>query len=196
MSFDAVTKFEDKIGSYFAAPYAIATDCCTHAIELCLRYEQPYQVTFPTHTYISVPFLGHKLGLKWQWKEEKWVDYYRIGGTNILDAAVLWRAGGYIPGTHMCLSFQFQKHLNIGKGGMILTDDKDAFEAFSEMVYDGRERDKPWREQNIKHFGYHYYMTPEAAQIGLDKLPEAVKRVPRIWTDLDYPDLRNMDVFK
>ena len=56
--------------------------------------------------------------------------------------------------------------------------------------------DKPWREQNIKHFGYHYYMTPEAAQIGLDKLPEAVKRVPRIWTDLDYPDLRNMDVFK
>ena len=39
-------------------------------------------------------------------------------------------------------------------------------------------------------------MTPEAAQIGLDKLPEAVKRVPRIWTDLDYPDLRNMDVFK
>ena len=34
----------------------------------------------------------------------------------------------------MCLSFQFQKHLNIGKGGMILTDDKDAFEAFSEMV--------------------------------------------------------------
>jgi len=65
MSFDAVTKFEDKIGSYFAAPYAVATDCCTHAIELCLRYEQPYQVTFPTHTYISVPFLGHKLGLQW-----------------------------------------------------------------------------------------------------------------------------------
>ena len=53
MSFDAVTKFEDKIGSYFAAPYAVATDCCTHAIELCLRYEQPYQGNFSyTHLHL------------------------------------------------------------------------------------------------------------------------------------------------
>ena len=44
---------------------------------------------------------------------------------------------------------------------MILTDNKEAFELMSEMVYDGRNsREIPWREQNIKTVGYHYYMTP------------------------------------
>ena len=39
-------------------------------------------------------------------------------------------------------------------------------------------------------------MTPEAAEIGLDKFEQAVLDTPKIWTDLDYPDLRTMDVFK
>ena len=30
----------------------------------------------------------------------------------------------YIPGSFMCLSFHIKKHLKIGKGGMILTDNK------------------------------------------------------------------------
>jgi dTDP-4-amino-4,6-dideoxygalactose transaminase len=197
MGFELVTKLEDKVASFFGAPYAIATDSCTHGVELCLRYEQPYEVTFPTHTYPSVPFLGEKLGLRWEFREEEWVDYYQIGNTNVYDAAVLWKMGGYIPGTHMCLSFQYQKHLKIGRGGMILTDNKEAYEMLSEMVYDGRNsRDIPWRQQNIKTVGYHYYMTPEAAQIGLDQFEEAVLKTPKIWTDLDYPDLRTMDVFK
>ena len=197
MGFELVTKLEDKVASFFGAPYAIATDSCTHAVELCLRYEQPYSVTFPTHTYPSIPFLAEKLGLKWKFREEEWVDYYQIGNTNVYDAAVLWKMGGYIPSTHMCLSFQFQKHLKIGRGGMILTDDQAAFEMLSEMVYDGRNsRTIPWREQNIKTVGYHYYMTPEAAQIGLDKFEQAILDTPKIWTDRDYPDLRTMDVFK
>ena len=197
MGFELVTKLEDKVASFFGAPYAVATDSCTHAVELCLRYEQPYEVTFPTHTYPSVPFLGEKLGLRWEYREEEWVDYYQIGNTNVYDSAVLWKMGGYIPSTHMCLSFQYQKHLKIGRGGMILTDNKEAYEMLSEMVYDGRNsRDIPWSQQNIKTVGYHYYMTPEAAQIGLDQFEEAVLKTPKIWTDLDYPDLRTMDVFK
>jgi hypothetical protein len=27
----------------------------------------------------------------------------------------------------------------------------------------------PWRDQDIESYGYHYYMTPETAQLGLDK---------------------------
>ena len=67
-----------------------------------------------------------KLGIEWDWKDEKWQNYYYIGNTNIIDAAVYWKENCYIPNSFMCLSFQFQKHLNIGKGGMILTDDKNA----------------------------------------------------------------------
>jgi len=39
MSFQAVTDFENKIAKYFGAPYGVAVDCCTHAIELCLRFK-------------------------------------------------------------------------------------------------------------------------------------------------------------
>ena len=64
------------------------------------------------------------------------------------------------------------------------------------MSYDGRLPDIPWREQNIESYGYHYYMTPETAQLGLDKLDEAIKTKPKQWVVTDWPDLTKMDVFK
>ena len=64
------------------------------------------------------------------------------------------------------------------------------------MSYDGREPNIPWRTQNISTVGYHYYMTPETAELGLEKLPNAIKTVPRQWVIEDWPDLRNMEVFK
>ena len=196
MSFTAVAEFENEIASYYGSSYAVAVDCCTHAIELCLRYTNPSSVTFPNRTYISIPSLGHKLGIDWDWNVAEWVDYYTIGNTNIVDAAVLWREGSYVSGTLMCLSFQFQKHLSLGRGGMILTDCKESAETLKKMSYDGREPDKPWRDQNISSMGYHYYMAPETAQNGLDKLEEAKARTPRQWAWKDWPDLEKMDVFK
>ena len=96
----------------------------------------------------------------------------------------------------MCLSFQFQKHLSLGRGGMILTDDKDVRDELKKMTYDGRVPDVPWREQNISTIGYHYYMAPETAMLGLEKLPEAIKTKPREWVITDWPDLTQMEIFK
>jgi len=196
MSFSTVKEFEEKIADFYGAPYAVAVDCCTHAIELCLRYTNPSYVTFPNRTYISIPFLGDKLGIEWGWNISEWEDTYTIGGTNIVDAAVRWREGSYVAGSLMCLSFQFQKHLNLGRGGMILTDNKEDALVLKRMSYDGRLPDKPWRDQNISSMGYHYYMTPEIAQLGLDKFEEAKIRKPRQWEWEEWPDLRNMEVFK
>ena len=196
MNFKFVEEFEVAIANFFRAPYSIAVDSCTHALELCLRYTKPEKISIPTRTYLSVAFLGNKLGINWEWKEENWKDYYFLGYTNIIDAAVLWKKNSYIPETFMCLSFQFQKHLNIGRGGMILTDDYESAKILKKMSHDGREPDMPWRKQNINLFGYHYYMTPEIAKIGLEKLPEAINKKPRQWKITDWPDLRNMDVFK
>ena len=64
------------------------------------------------------------------------------------------------------------------------------------MSYDGRNPNTPWKEQDIQNIGYHYYMTPETAQLGLDRLPDAEIRKTKKWTSQDYPDLRNMTVFK
>ena len=171
-------------------------DCCTHGIELCLRYTKTDYFTVPNRTYLSIPLLAQKLGISWDWKIENWSNYYCLGGTNIYDAAVLWKKDSYIDGTFMCISFQFRKHLNLDRGGMILTDDKTARDQLKRMSYDGRSPDIPWKEQNITMMGYHYYMTPETAQRGLEKLPSAINKVPKKWVVEDWPDLCEMDIFK
>lgn len=196
MSFSVITDFEQEIANFFGAPHAVAIDCCTHGIELCLRYQNIKHYTVPKHTYLSVPFLANKLNISFDWRDENWEDYYYLGGTNIIDAAVLWKEDSYIPNTFMCLSFQFRKHLSLGRGGMILTDDKNAALDLKKMSYDGRIPNIPWREQNIKSIGYHYYMTPETAEKGLVKLPEAIKTPPKKWVLDDWPDLTKMDIFK
>ena len=196
MSFDLVGKFEEEVAKFFEAPYAVAVDCCTHAIELCLRYADIESMTIPTRTYISIPLLANKLNISLKWKEEEWSDFYYIDDTNIIDAAVFWKKGGYIQNTFMCLSFQYRKHLNIGRGGMILTDNEKAYRHLKKMSYDGRTRAKPWREQNIDTIGYHYYMTPETAKRGLEKLSAAIASEPKKWAVTDWPDLTKMEIFK
>ena len=196
MSFKVIEEFENAIAQYYGSPYAVSVDSCTHSIELCLRYKKIEKIVIPNHTYLSIAFLAQKIGIDLEWKDENWVDYYYLGGTNIIDAAVLWRRNSYIPETLMCLSFQYQKHLSLGRGGMILLDDKKACQELKLMSYDGRNPHISWREQNIKSNGYHYYMTPETAQLGLDKLPEAIKTKPRKWSIEDWPNLQKMDVFK
>lgn len=195
--FNIVQKFEEKVAKFFGSPYAVATDCCTHAIELCLRYEKYDNIKIPEHTYISIPFTAEKLNLKWFWeKDYNWHDYYCIGNTNIIDAAVFWKMNGYVPNTYMCLSFQYKKHLNLGKGGMILLDNYEAYNELKKMVYDGREMNKPWGEQNIKIVGYHYYMTPEVAETGIHRFEEVSSKEAKKWSYNNYPFLPNMDVFK
>ena len=79
---------------------------------------------------------------------------------------------------------------------MILTDKENIRDDLKRMSYDGRDPNIPWRNQNISTIGYHYYMTPETAQLGLDKLPEAIKTKPRKWVIEDWPNLQKMDIFK
>ena len=182
MSFDTVNKFESAIAKYFGAPYGIAVDCCTHGIELCLRYKNVSHMVSPYRTYVSIPLLSKKLNIELEWQDIEWEEYYYIT-PHIIDGAVLWKPDSYIPGTFINISFQFQKHLNLGRGGVILTDDKIAATTLKKMSYDGRLRDKPWRDQDIDVIGYHYYMTPETAQLGLEKLPEAINTEPKKMAD-------------
>ena len=141
--------------------------------------------------------LSYKIGIELTWRDEAWEDYYTLNydDRKIIDAAVLWRENSYIPNSFMCLSFQYQKQLSLGRGGMILCDNKEDAEILKKMSYDGRLPNIPWRDQNIDTIGYHYYMTPETAQKGLDKLSDAIKNEPRKWKYTDWPDLTGMSVF-
>lgn len=190
-----VEEFEEKIAEFFGASHCVAVDSCTHAIELCLLMKGADYIVVPKRTYLSVPMLAQKLKIALIWHDERWQDYYNVH-KNIFDAAVLWRRDSYIPGTLMCISFQFQKHLSLGRCGCVLLDNPFEADMLKHLRHDGREPGTPWRDQNIAMQGSHYYITEEMAQLGLEKLPEAIATEPRKWVLEDWPDLTQMEVFK
>lgn len=194
--FEIISEFEDRIAQFYGSSYAVSTDSCTHAIELCLRRQKSNDVSCPTQTYVGIPMTFEKLGLRWSWNDQSWQDYYYIGGTNIVDAAVYWKRDGYIDSTLMCLSFQFQKHLSLVRGGAILTNDHDEYVALKKLSFDGRYGDSPWVDQDITSLGYHYYMPIETAKLGLEKIDTAISTIPRKWSHLDYPYLPDFSVFQ
>lgn len=192
-----VAEFERQIAEFFGAPFAVATDSCTHGLELCLRYKKVKLISVPRRTYVSVPMLSAKLNIPLRWDDYNWRGSYFIAIMDrIIDAAVLWRRDSYLDNSFMCLSFQYQKHLSLGRGGMILCPDKESADTLRKMAYDGRLPGIPWREQDIDTMGYHYYMTPDTALLGLQKLPEAIATEPRKWDINDWPDVSKFKVFQ
>jgi dTDP-4-amino-4,6-dideoxygalactose transaminase len=194
MDFNTVEIFEKEIASFFGSPYAVAVDSCTHGIEICLRHLKSEKITVPVRTYISIPFLANKIGINMEWSYSKWKDYYFLT-EEIADAAVLWKRNSYIKDKFMCISFQYQKHLSLGRGGAILCPDLKSYKELKKISYDGRVPNIPWRDQNIKTIGYHYYMTPETAQLGLNKIEGAKIKQPRDWKYEDWPDISRFEIF-
>ena len=202
-SWKVVDHFERLVAEYFGAPYAVATDCCTHALELSIRIcNQPSNVTLPRHTYMSVPMMLEKLGINYQLDNIQWNQYYQIDPLPVIDAAVCWERGSYVSGTMMCLSFQFKKHLSIGRGGMILLDDYEKYLRLQRLVRDGKERSLSQFDSDITEIGYHYYMTPEDAARGIHLFYQ-LKDVPLRPASMlapqghnDYKDLIDYTFFK
>lgn len=192
--FDIVNNFEQVLAGFFSSKYAVLTDCCTHAIELCLRL-YPDKVCLPKHTYMSVPMTAMKLGLPLSFSNIEWTDYYPVTD-KIYDAAVLWRQNSYIPGTMMCISFQHKKHINIGKGGCILLDNEQDYHRLKKMRYDGRDLSIPHHDDNVGEVGYHYYMTPEDALRGIEIFNKKSHIASKQWSNKDYIDLTTLKVFK
>ncbi len=192
--FEKIKQFEDALAEFTGAPYAIMTDCCTHAIELCLRHDRVREVVMTPWTYLSIPMTMHKLGIKYYYKEEEWTGEYRFHGTRIWDSARRLEKGMYRSGQMQCLSFGHDKPLHIGRGGAILLDDKAAYDAIICMRYDGRDLNiKPWVEQREFRVGYHYKPTPEEASQGIALL-EGLKEYCPTPRHVDYPDLRTITI--
>ena len=189
MSFDAILKFERAIGALTGAPFVVMTDCCTHALELCFRYEKPTNVAFTAYTYISIPMLMRKLDVPHRYVPEEWVGEYKFHGTRIWDSARKLQTGMYRQGEMQCLSFGYDKPLSIGHGGAILLDDERAYKTLIRQRYDGRDlSNTPWQSQKVFEVGYHYRPTIEDAARGLELLP-TLDQEPKY---KEYPDLREI----
>jgi dTDP-4-amino-4,6-dideoxygalactose transaminase len=196
-TWQVVDQFEKKLADFFGAPYAVVTDCCTHALELCFRLidHRDQTVDVPVHTYMSVPMMLQTIGQSWRFVQNKWTDWYRFDPLPIIDAALMWRRNSYQPGTLTCVSFQNKKHIAIGRGGVILTDSKDNYDRLQRLCRDGRDPTLLQNEDNVQEIGYHYYMTPEDAARGI-LLFDQLRDVPsRIWNWQDYRILTSHQVF-
>ena len=192
--FDKILKFEHALAEFTGAPYVIMTDCCTHAIELCLRHDRIRSCSFTAFTYLSVAMTMHKLGIKYGLENEVWTGEYHIHDTRIWDSARRLEKNMYRPGTMQCLSFGHGKPLHIGRGGAIILDDRAAYDAIICMRYDGRDLNiKPWVEQREFRVGYHYKPTPEEAVQGLALLEGLKEHCPSP-RHVDYPDLRTITI--
>ena len=197
MSFDKILQFEQALAEFTGAPYVIMTDCCTHAIELCLRYDQIKECQLPPYTYLSLPMTMHKLGIKYTYLDhawQRWIGEYPIIGTRIWDSARRLQKNMYRPGTMQCLSFGHGKPLHIGRGGAILLDDTEAYNSILQQRYDGRNLTvSPWETQKTFKVGYHYKPTIEEAEKGLALL-EGLKELNPEPKEVLYPDLRQITI--
>jgi hypothetical protein len=188
MSFRALFDFESALADYTGAPYVVLTDGCTHALELCFRYDAVRQTKFSAYTYLSVPMLMHHLDIRFAFTDETWSGEYQFEQTRIWDSARRLEPGMYRPGQFQCLSFGWTKPLQLGKVGAILTDDVNAYRHFSRQRSDGRDLNIPWESETELIWGWHYCPTLESCERGLELLP---KVTPQSQTAV-YPDLRKI----
>jgi dTDP-4-amino-4,6-dideoxygalactose transaminase len=193
--FEVVEIFENKIATFAGAKYAVAVDCCSHGLFLCLKYlKASGAISIPKHTYISVPMQILHAGCTVEFNETQWQKRYELHPYSIWDAAALWEPKMFVD-DFFVISFQIKKPLPIGKGGMILTNNKEAFEWLKKSRYDGRNIKSTQPMDNVDSLGWHYYMIPEDAARGIllfDNLGSTTN-CPS-WEN--YVDVSSNDVFK
>jgi dTDP-4-amino-4,6-dideoxygalactose transaminase len=185
-AYDVVRTFEEEVALWAGAKYGVAVESCCSAIFLCLEYLKPNVISLPRHTYPGVAMAVKHANIELKWwdddLEEHWKEgQYCLIGSTIIDSALSFRKNMFEEGRYYCLSFHYKKLLPIGRGGMILTDNKDAVEWLKMARFDGR-KEIPLKDDNATICGWNMYMTPEQASRGLS-LFETIK-------DKDLPDLK------
>jgi len=196
--YDVVAALEERVAEYSGAPYAVACDSCTNALLLSLKYRfwQGYEkvVSLPKHTYVGVAYAVVNAGGVCEFHDEPWEGAYELKNVDVIDSARRFTSDMFVPGTLYCLSAHWGKHLKIGRGGFVLTDDIDAATVLRRMRFDGRCAGVPPSEDKFLFPGFHCYMLPEEAARGLmlmNYMPSDNADLP--WDN--YPDLSKFQIF-
>ena len=184
--YQVVRDFEKAICEYTYAPYAVAVESCSAALFLSFLYykvDNAKPVFVPARTYPSVPCAIINAGGQVKFRDDDWQQkgWYRMSVDDkyeifyVVDSAKYFKWGMWSElkeghkRTLVCLSFHGKKHLKIGRGGMILTDSKHAYEILRLMRFDGRH-EATLPTDKLAGIGWNMYMTPEQASRGLEQL--------------------------
>lgn len=200
-AYQIVKNFEKNVAEFTGSQFAVAVDNCTNAIFLCCKYLNVKNVFLPNRTYPSVPCSVIHAGGKVSFRDKNWIDdgFYKLDPYPIYDAAHMFEKNMYKTKTSctdkksfMCISFSATKPINIGKGGMILTNDKKSVDWFKQARYCGRH-EKSLMDDNFEMLGWNMYMTPEQAARGLILMNdiENIKKKPKP----NYPDLSKYKIY-
>ena len=188
-------EFEQELCKYTGSPYAVAVDSCSSALFLSLKYVDVKGKTLqiPKHTFPGVPCVIIHAGAKPEFIDSKAEGAYRIGDTPVMDSALRFTWNMYIPDSLMCVSFTGpHKHLKLGKGGAILTDDPKAVEWLKRARNFGRN-EVSYHDDTLDRLGWNMWMLPEIAAKGIFLMWQFYDRYsnPLENEDLqiEYPDL-------
>jgi len=193
---EIIDSFEKHISEFTGATYGIAVDSGTNAIFLSLLYLKHTKeikpndiITIPKKTYISVPMSICNAGLKVKFEENHWIGDYYLEPTRIIDSAVKFKKNMYTKNSLTCISFQYRKSIPIGRGGMVLTDDKKAMEWLKQARHHGKHMGVNKFDDIYEMCGWDMYMTPELATRGMTLFNILENRKTPIGTYVDYPDV-------
>ena len=192
--YDSVRLFEKTIAQYSGSKYAVAVDSGTNAVFLCCKYLHIKEVTIPSRSFCSIAAAVLHAGGSLKFRDYTWSGRFQLEPYNIWDSAGRFHKDMYIKDSYYCLSFHANKHLKIGKGGMILTDDENAVKWFRLARYYGMQDAYSDEPGKIVMAGWNMIMTPDMASRGLmlmHKMPDENK-------DLNhpYPDLSLLDFYE
>ena len=192
---ESIRTFENKLAEFTGAPYVVATDCCTHAIELCFRLLEIKTCRFSAHTYISVPMTMKLLEVEYELSTTPWKDEYQFLGTPVWDSARCLKPNMYREKQYQCLSFGHSKPLDNVRGGAILLDDKEHYEQLKMMSYDGRDPSyNNWTDQKVYRQGFHYMMRYEECESAAVLLDNYISANKFQHTYKPYPDIREVEI--
>jgi len=201
--YNITEQFEEAICKYTGAPYCVTVDNASNALFLALTYSniKGKTISIPSHTYPSVPCeIIHAGGfVEFYNSSEKLKGAYRLLGSDVWDSALRFTAYMYNSGQFQCLSFTGPyKHLKLGKGGAILTDNPDAAGWFKRARFSGR-RQIPYDQDDLDMLGWNFYLLPELATRGLRDMLQFYtadgEPISQEDKELRYPDLSKFSIY-
>lgn len=177
-----VTEFEEELAKYVGSKYVVATDSCTSAIFLSLKWERMKSkrkyVDIPSMTVPLVPNACIEAGFDIRFNDQTgWVgSAYQIQGSNVWDSAHQLQRNQYKKlknsKAKLCFSFYPTKTIGSADGGAIATDDKEFYEWAKSVSMYGRDMSQhgnSW-DYDVVRFGYKRHYTNLQAAICLEQL--------------------------
>lgn len=192
--YNIVEDFEIELAKYSGSKYAVTVESCTMAIFLACVYSKVQTVTIPSRTYPSIPCSIIHAGGKVKFENISWNGVYQLKPYPIWDGAKRFRKNMYIQDSFHCLSFHAKKHIPIGRGGAILTNDEKAVEWFKIARFDGRHQCSLSKD-TFAMVGWNCYMTPEQAARGLLLLSMANDYYDDLIENPPYQDLSKYEMY-